>query len=301
MRFNSSLLPRVPSVDDTLMRNYLEGGAPAETDEWTPEEWQIAAMSSDPLGVKQVYDQLKGKQDEETFIRDLSTLDWHSPTIADELGGVVGRHPHVGREGLQLMDFYRKLAEDKSKPSRDEEDALFSRAASMGMDALNAAQEEYRKSGDKYRAMAMAEEAARKTPKIPLSQQKQVREAYDAVEHAGQMPETTGKLGDPYVDEKVSLWKAKHGEKAWKGTPEQWAEGHELWKQAEIQRAMENYQKVVEPLIEGGAVIPQAWTPQVAPQVPPGVAPVAPPVQSAPTSQPVTIKTKTGATLIRNN
>lgn len=106
------------SPQETAQVDWLNAGgntpapvAPISQD-WDDEDWKIAALTGDPLGVKQMWDTYKGQQDEQAFIQGLGKIDWKSPGSRQKIGELVAQNPRgLSSEGMNYMRLMDSLME----------------------------------------------------------------------------------------------------------------------------------------------------------------------------------------------
>lgn len=161
-RFNAALLPKLQqeSDEEALLRNYLETGStefvPTQQD-FGPEEWQIASLSGDPMGVRAVYDQLNQSADEQEFIQQLGEIDWSEPRVADQVSRLIGANPRAATpKALDWMKFFGSLGQ------RNDDSQFLDKIAAYGTDPLEAARTAYDTTGDRLAAIAAAADARAK-------------------------------------------------------------------------------------------------------------------------------------------
>jgi hypothetical protein len=97
------------------------GQAPAAApvqanDDWDDEDWKIATMTGDPLGVKQMWEQYRGQQDEQGFMEGLGKIDWRNKDSKQKVGELLSQYPRGATStGLNYM----KIMDDLMAPEVD--------------------------------------------------------------------------------------------------------------------------------------------------------------------------------------
>ena len=237
-RFSAALLPKFSQEPDeeALLRNYLETGSTefvpqAPTDSWTPEEFQIASMTGDPMGVRQVFDQINQQNDEQEFIKTISEIDWTQPRVANQVSQLIGQNPRAATpENLNWMKFFGQLG-------GGEDDAQFlDKAAGYGSEALKTAQDVYDRTGDRRAALAaVADLRAQTEMKAPTASEGARLGTYS------NDFETARKSAEAFVDEDGQDQDAKDKAEAYKRqfgkepkTSEEWQTAYWLRRQATI-------------------------------------------------------------------
>lgn len=289
--FGPSALPPVPqeSDEEILLRNFLQTGqtsmpAPQPGDAWDEEDWKIAALSGDPMGVREVFDKTAAEASEEEFIKNLAGIDWNAEDAAANLTRLIGENPRgLTKQSASLMDVFRDLGETK-KPD-------LSGVAKFGSGALKKYREILAATGDPDAAMAAVADVAMASE--AQGDGKPWTDRYSGKEADAIRSVASGARLEDFQTEYAQV--VKDG---YKGTPDQYvkefkgfpdlksfAEFKRKQGIASLSRDYQIPQREVEALI-GSPAVEEA--PVVAPKVvTPVVQPVAPVVPSAPTVVPV--------------
>ncbi len=92
------------------------------TDEWTPEDYQVAALSGDPMGVRDLVNKYHAADDEQEFMKGLSKIDWsaspekRSPQINDLLSKAPRGLTNQSLSYMRTMEELNKEHEAKNDP-----------------------------------------------------------------------------------------------------------------------------------------------------------------------------------------
>lgn len=118
-------------------------------DEWTPEDYQIAALSGDPMGVRELVDKYHAADDEQAFMRGLSKIDWSAPSRTKEVNDLLSKSPrgltNQSMSYMRTMEELNKAQEAKADPyarsvagGGPQVLAEYHNAVAAGMDPLEA-------------------------------------------------------------------------------------------------------------------------------------------------------------------
>lgn len=174
--------PVQQSDEEALLRSFLETGsaspqAAPEVAGWTEDDWRIAALSQDPMGVRDIYDKTAQEANEADFIRQIAGIDWSAQDPASQIAAVIAANPEgFSKEGASILDLFR----DINKQSQPD----FSKVAGYGTAALKAYQDVLGMGGSEADAMAAVADIVNAKKSATTSkpwQQRVTSKAADAV------------------------------------------------------------------------------------------------------------------------
>jgi hypothetical protein len=308
------------SDEEILLRNFLETGetnfAPQvqRPGEWTPEQWQIAAMSGDPMGVREIYNKTAQEGSEQDFIKQLGTIDWTAPDAADRAIKMATQNPSgMTTRAMSIMEMLEKTAAAKKTKPVDVDDIT-----KLGTEPFNEYLKIFKETKSPELARAGAYEKARlRDEKDSSSSGSKVTFSEKEKEKLDELMSSALSKTIPSDEEKVAAYNLKNKTTlTGKGdmSKEQWDQAHNLavesrtepllnWVRtkaaaglpltpelkaliAPVAAPIPTANAIPAPVAPGAPVaapfIPAVVPPVVAPVAAPPVTAVVPPVQAAP-------------------
>jgi hypothetical protein len=205
-----AMQPQV-SDDEALLRNFLETGSTEfipsapQGNQFTPEQWQIAAMSGDPMGVREIYDKTATEASEQEFIKQLSTIDWNASDAADRVVKMIGANPKgFTKQTASMMELFSEIG--GKKPSTD-----LTKIAGYGTAALNKYNEVMAATNDPARAMAAVADLAAASKAASAVDDDRLSLSTKQKEALADQYEASANSSEPSDEEKMMAYNKKYG------------------------------------------------------------------------------------------